>query len=61
VSAVSRKLVEGRSGNLFVVEGNPDIGYTLHHVTLTEVGHYKRSWQAVQRAENGIDDPEWSK
>lgn len=53
---VSRKLVEGRSGELFVVEGSPGVGYTLHHATLSEVGHYKRSWEAVRRAQDGHDD-----
>lgn len=53
---LSRKLVEGRSGELFVVVGNPDVGYTLHHAQLSEVGHYKRSWQAVQRARDGHDE-----
>lgn len=52
---VSRKLVEGRSGELFVVEGNPEVGYTLHHAALTEVGHYKRSWEAVRRAQDAQD------
>lgn len=55
---ISRKLVEGRSGELFVVEGNPTAGYTLHHAQLSEVGHFKRSWEAVRRAENGHDETE---
>lgn len=58
MSAVSRKLVEGRSGNLFIVEGSPGGGYTLLHVQTSVVGRYQRSWQAVRRAVDGIDsDP----
>lgn len=44
---VSRKLVETGDGRLWVVVGNPDIGYTAHELTLGAGVHFKRSWQAV--------------
>ena len=53
---ISRKLTEGRGGQLYLVEGNPELGYTLHSVTLTEVGHFKRSWQAIEAASTGGSD-----
>ena len=53
---ISRKLTEGRGGQLYLVEGNPEIGYTLHSVTLSEVGHFKRSWQAIEAAATGGSD-----
>lgn len=52
---VTHKLVEGRHGHFYVVSGNPEIGYTLHACETETVGHYKRSWQAVARAKDGID------
>lgn len=52
---VSHKLVEGADGTFHVVSGNPDVGYDLAAVTLTPVGHYRRSWQAVHRAHHGVD------
>ncbi len=51
---VSHKLIVADDG-LYVVSGNPDVGYTLAAVTLTSVGHYRRSWQAVHRAHHGVD------
>lgn len=44
---VSRKLVEAADGRLWLVTGNPDIGYTAHQITLGPGTHFKRSWQAV--------------
>jgi len=46
---ISRKLVDGHDGP-YIVEGNPDIGYTLHKVTTQPVSQFKRSWQAVAAA-----------
>lgn len=46
---ISRKLIENEAG-LFVVSGNPDVGYDLAAVELQPVAHFKRSWQAVQAA-----------
>ncbi|MGA0895427.1 MAG: hypothetical protein ACO3S5_12445 [Ilumatobacteraceae bacterium] len=45
---MSRKLVEGVDGTLWVVTGNPQIGYTAQEVTLGEPVRYQRSWQAIE-------------
>lgn len=47
---ISRKLIETDTGELFVVSGNPEVGYDLAAVELRTVGHFQRSWQAVKRA-----------
>lgn len=51
---VSRKLIEGvdERGDLalYIVEGNPDVGYDLFRCRLDHVGHHRRSWQAVSAA-----------
>lgn len=47
---VSSKLMQAPTGVKFIVEGNPDVGYTLYRCQLTPVGHFKRSWQAVHEA-----------
>jgi hypothetical protein len=46
---ISRKLIENEAG-LFIVSGNPDVGYDLAAVELHSVEHFQRSWQAVQAA-----------
>lgn len=56
--AITRKLVEGVDTEgefaLFVVEGNPDIGYDLFRCRLDRVDHCKRSWKAVEIAKSGL-------
>lgn len=54
---VSRKLIEGvdDDGNtaLFVVQGNPEVGYDLFRCRLDHITHCRRSWQAVTKAHGG--------
>lgn len=46
-TAVSRKLIEAANGALWLVQGNPDTGYTAHELTVGPGTTFKRSWQAV--------------
>jgi hypothetical protein len=48
--AVSRKLTDGPDGQLYIVAGNPEIGYDLLKVTTEPVNHPHRSWQALAAA-----------
>lgn len=48
---ISHKLIVRDDGEWFIVSGNPSIGYTCTHVLERyQVGHFKRSWQAVDAA-----------
>ncbi len=53
---VSRKLVNGIDGTLWVVTGNPQIGYTAQEVTLGEPVPYQRSWpwQAIEHSHSPL-------
>lgn len=45
---VSHELVT-HDGRYYIVEGNPDVGYTTLIVVMSDVvGTYKRKWQAKQ-------------
>lgn len=46
----SHKLIVRDDGHMFVVSGNPSVGYTCRHATLETVSEHKRSWQAVTAA-----------
>lgn len=46
--AVSRELIEGADGELYIVEGNPTTGYHLFHASLEHVDQFRRKWQAVE-------------
>jgi hypothetical protein len=49
--AVSHKLIVRDDGQAFIVSGSPTVGYTCAKVADTiDLGHYKRSWQAVETA-----------
>ena len=51
---ISHKLIVREDGEWFVISGNPSIGYTCTHVLERyQVGHFKRSWQAVEEARRG--------
>jgi hypothetical protein len=47
MTAVSRKLIETADGALWLVQGNPDTGYSAHELTVGPGTTFRRSWQAV--------------
>lgn len=49
--AISHKLVVRDDGQTFIVSGSPTVGYTCSKVVATvDLGHHKRSWQAMETA-----------
>lgn len=47
---ISHKLIVRDDGQMFVVSGNPTVGYKCQHATLEPISDHKRSWQAVTAA-----------
>jgi hypothetical protein len=53
---ISRKLIVRPDGRMFIVTGNPTVGYDCHEIVeAVDLGHYRRSWQAVAAA-HGADN-----
>lgn len=56
-TAGSEKIVHGPDGTTWIVRGNDDGTYTAWRCELTEGPTCRRSWQAVQAAQNGLSSP----
>ncbi len=54
-TAGSRELVVGADGRHYGIIGNDDGSYELYFARLDHVGHFRRKWQAKERALEGSD------